>query len=62
MDNQMLPIQQQLIAIKRNFGKIIKTVFNFPVLGIIISLALLVPGYCLKEKGGQAAMQGALSQ
>src|SRR4030067_1765834 len=58
MDNQMLPIQKQLIAIKRNFGKIIKTVFNFPVFGLIISLALLVLGYYLKEKGAQANMQG----
>ena len=58
MDNQMLPIQQQMITIKRNFGKIIKAMFNFPVLGLIISLALLVLGYYLKEKGAQADMQG----
>ena len=58
MDNQLLPIKQQLVAIKRNFGKIIKTVFNIPVLGLIISLALLVLGYYLKEKGAQAITQG----
>ena len=58
MDNQMLPIEQQLIAIKRNFGKIIKAVFNFPVVGLIISLALLVLGHYLKEKGTQTTMQG----
>ena len=58
MDNQMLPIQQQLIAIKRNFYRIMKTVFNFPFLGLIISLALLALGYYLKEKGAQTSMQG----
>jgi len=58
MDNQMLPIQQQLIAIKRNFGKIIKAMFNFPVLGLIISLALLILGYYLKENGAQDTIQG----
>jgi len=58
MENQMLPTQQQLIAIKRNLVKIIKTVFNFPSFGLIISLALLVLGYYLKEKGAQASMQG----
>ena len=58
MDNQMLPIQQQLIAINRNFGKIVKIVFNLPFFGLIISLALLVLGYYLKEKGAQATLQG----
>jgi restriction system protein len=58
MDNQLLPIQQQLIAIKRNFSNIIKKVFNFSVFGLIISLALLVLSYYLKEKGAQASMQG----
>ena len=58
MDNQMLPIQQQLIAIKRNFSKIKKAMFNFPVLGLISSLALLLLGYYMKEEGAQAYMQG----
>jgi HJR/Mrr/RecB family endonuclease len=58
MDNQMLPIQQQPIEIKRNFGKIIKAKFNFPVLGLIISLALLILSYYLKENGAQDTMQG----
>lgn len=58
MENQMLPIQQQLLAIKRNFWKIIKTVFNFTVLGLIISLALLVLGYYMKEKGAQSTVPG----
>ena len=58
MDDQMLPIQQQLIAIKRNFGRIMKPVFNFPCLGLIISLALLFLGYYLKEKGAGAYMKG----
>jgi restriction system protein len=58
MDNQLLPIQQQLIALKRNFSNIIKKVFNFSFFGLIISLALLVLGYYLKEKGAQASMQG----
>ena len=58
MDNQMLHIRQQLIAIKRNFSKIMNSVFNFPVLGLIISIALLVLGYYLKEKGADTNMQG----
>jgi hypothetical protein len=58
MDNQMLPIKQQMIAIKRNFGKIIKAMFNFRVLGLVISLTLLILSYYLKEKGAQYTMQG----